>query len=127
MKNTRVRAKRSAGRNELELDRRIRQYLDFLRLEKGVTSHTLHSYQFDLAKYRAFLLKHNITTPILITQEDVGDFLRDLARRSLSPRSAARILSAIRGFHRFPYYSPPHDVDCRSDPCLCLQLGYQCL
>jgi integrase/recombinase XerD len=101
MKNTRLRAKRLAGRNELELDRRIRQYFDFLRLEKGVTSHTLHSYQFDLAKYRAFLLKHNIMTPILITQEDVGDFLRDLARRSLSPRSVARILSAVRGFHRF--------------------------
>jgi integrase/recombinase XerD len=101
MKNTRVQAKPSAGRSELELDRRIRQYFDFLRLEKGVTSHTLHSYQFDLAKYRAFLLKHNITTPILITQEDIGDFLRDLARRSLSPRSVARILSAVRGFHRF--------------------------
>jgi integrase/recombinase XerD len=101
MKNTRVRVRPSAGRRDLELDRRIQQYFDFLRLEKGVTQHTVHSYQFDLAKYRSFLLKHDITTPILITQEDISDFLKDLARRNLSPRSIARILSAVRGFHRF--------------------------
>ncbi len=101
MKNTRVRARPPAGRKNLELDRRIGQYFDFLRLEKGVTQHTVHSYRFDLAKYRAFLIKHEITTPILITQEDVSEFLRDVARRNLSPSSIARILSAVRGFHRF--------------------------
>jgi len=101
MKKTRIKVKPSDGRGDLELDRRIRQYFDFLRLEKGVTQHTLHSYQFDLAKYRSFLVKQNITTPILITQEDISDFLKDLARGNLSPRTIARILSAVRGFHRF--------------------------
>ena len=85
----------------LKVDRHIRQYFNFLRLEKGVTQHTLHSYQFDLAKYRSFLLKRNLTSVILITQEDISDFLKELSRMHLSPRSIARILSAVRGFHRF--------------------------
>lgn len=85
----------------LQIDQQIQRYFDFLRLEKGVTQHTLHSYQFDLAKYRSFLVKHNLTSAILITQEDVSDFLKELSHRGLSPRSIARILSAVRGFHRF--------------------------
>lgn len=85
----------------LQIDQQIQRYFDFLRLEKGVTQHTLHSYQFDLAKYRSFLVQHNLTSAILITQEDVSDFLKELSHRNLSPRSIARILSAVRGFHRF--------------------------
>mgnify|MGYP001570923937 FL=1 len=85
----------------LQIDQQIQRYFDFLRLEKGVTQHTLHSYQFDLAKYRSFLVKHNLTSAILITQEDVSDFLKELSQGGLSPRSIARILSAVRGFHRF--------------------------
>lgn len=91
----------SADEEILKLDREIRAYFDFLRLEKGVTAHTLHSYQFDLRKYRSFLVEQKITSAAHITEDHVSEFLKRLSEGRLSARSIARILSAVRGFHRF--------------------------
>lgn len=96
---------------DLNLDREIRQYFDFLRLEKGVTQHTFHSYQFDLAKYRAFLTGRKFHSARQVTEEQISDFLKELSKRDLSPRSVARILSAVRGFHRFLLGEGLHDDD----------------
>jgi integrase/recombinase XerD len=93
------------------LDRVLRQYFDFLRLEKGVTLHTFHSYQFDLAKYRTFLDAQKIQSAQKVTEEHIGDFLKELSKKNLSPRSVARILSAVRGFHRFLVGEGIHDDD----------------
>lgn len=101
MRITRTIVRTPIGKDKLKLDGYIQQYFDFLRLEKGVAQHTLNAYHFDLAKYRSFLLSRNLTSAILITQEDVSEFLGELSRKRLSPRSVARILSAVRGFHRF--------------------------
>ena len=96
---------------DLPLDREIRQYFNFLRLEKGSSQHTLHSYQFDLAKYRAFLVNRNIIAASKVNEENLTDFLKELAQKHLSPRSVARILSAVRGFHRFLVGEGMHDDD----------------
>lgn len=93
------------------LDRVLRQYFDFLRLEKGVTLHTFHSYQFDLAKYRTFLTAQKIQSAQKVTEEHIGDFLKELTKKNLSPRSVARTLSAVRGFHRFLVGEGIHDDD----------------
>jgi integrase/recombinase XerD len=96
---------------DLPLDREIRQYFNFLRLEKGSSQHTLHSYQFDLAKYRAFLVNRNIIAASKVNEENLTEFLKELAQKHLSPRSVARILSAVRGFHRFLVGEGMHDDD----------------
>jgi len=93
------------------LDREIRMYFDFLRLEKGVTPHTFHSYQFDLAKYRSFLDIKKVHSASSVTEDHISDFLKELSKRKLSPRSVSRILSAIRGFHRFLVGEGMHDDD----------------
>ena len=95
----------------LALDREIRMYFDFLRLEKGVTTHTFHAYQFDLAKYRAFLSLQKVPSARKVTEDTISDFLKELSKRHLSPRSVSRILSAIRGFHRFLVGEGIHDDD----------------
>ncbi|HTY38536.1 MAG TPA: site-specific tyrosine recombinase XerD [Bacteroidota bacterium] len=93
------------------LDGEIRQYFDFLRLEKGVTRHTFDSYQFDLAKYRTFLAAAGIRSGTKVTEDHISDFLKELSKRRLSARTVARILSAIRGFHRFLVGEGMHDDD----------------
>ena len=93
------------------LDRVLRQYFDFLRLEKGVTLHTFHSYQFDLAKYRTFLAAQKIQSAQKVTEDHIADFLKELTKKNLAPRSIARILSAVRGFHRFLVGEGIHDDD----------------
>ena len=98
-------------RGDLKLDNEIRQYFNFLRLEKGSSQHTLRSYEFDLAKYRAFLVDQNIVTAGKVKEEHLSEFLKELAQKRLSPRSVARILSALRGFHRFLVGEGLHDDD----------------
>ncbi len=95
----------------IALDSEIKQYFDFLRLEKGVTRHTFHSYQFDLSKYRSFLASHEIQSGRKVTEESIAEFLKELSKHRLSPRSVARILSAVRGFHRFLVGEGMHDDD----------------
>lgn len=84
-----------------ELDRQIRNYFDFLRLEKGVSKHTFHSYEFDLRKYSSFLEKNKISSAVNVTEDHVSQFLRHCTHLKLSSRSIARVLSAVRGLHRF--------------------------
>jgi integrase/recombinase XerD len=84
-----------------DLDRQIRNYLDFLRLEKNLSSNSLTSYKFDFAKYRKFLISTGINAASEVTEEHISKFLSVLYKSNLSPRSVARILSTIKGFHRY--------------------------
>lgn len=111
MKKKHVIVRPSTDEDNLKLDHEIRSYFDFLRLEKGVAVHTLHSYQFDLRKYRSFLLEQEITSTADITEDHVSEFLKTLSKSRLSARSVARILSAIRGFHRYLVGEGIHDND----------------
>jgi len=111
MKQRRVITVPVKKREDLKLDSEIREYFNFLRLEKGSSQHTLHSYQFDLTKYRAFLVNRKIIAANKVKQEHLSEFLKELAQKRLSPRSVARILSAVRGFHRFLVGEGMHDDD----------------
>ena len=84
-----------------ELERQIGKYFDFLRLEKQVALNTFLSYEFDLNRYREFLFAAGVTTASDVTDDHISRFLRHLHRQNLAPKSAARTLSAVRGFHRF--------------------------
>jgi len=83
------------------LDHQIRNYLDFLRLEKNLSANTLKSYAFDFAAYRTFLLTAGISTATSVSEDHISKFLATLHQKDLSPRSMARTLSTIRGFHKF--------------------------
>jgi integrase/recombinase XerD len=76
----------------------VHRFLQYLRIEKGLSDNTLESYKHDLAMYGEHLGK----LPILEAQQaDVSGFLKFLYSRKLKPRSAARAFAAVRGLHRF--------------------------
>jgi integrase/recombinase XerD len=79
----------------------MKLYCDFLLTEKGIATNSYISYCLDLAKYHAFLQAEAIKDAARVRDETVGKFLRTLHAKELSPRSIARALSAIRGFHRY--------------------------
>jgi integrase/recombinase XerD len=103
MKTTLRIVKHEAGQKSAaaNIDSQIRNYLDFLRLEKNLSPNTITSYKFDFAKYRSFLISAEIQTISAVSEEHISKFLAALHRGNLSPRSAARTLSTIRGFHRY--------------------------
>jgi integrase/recombinase XerD len=83
------------------LDRGLLQYSQFLLLEKGVASRTYESYGHDLRSYASYLKRQSLRRPADITGSHVRGFLSELRTSGLSPRSVARALAAVRGFHRF--------------------------
>jgi integrase/recombinase XerD len=83
------------------------RYLDHLRAERGLARNTLDAYRRDLARYADFLAEVGIGDPRAVATEDLQAFVawlrarRTAAGRPYATSSVARIVVAVRGFHRF--------------------------
>jgi integrase/recombinase XerD len=74
------------------------RFLQYLRIEKGVSANTIESYTHDLTMYCEYL---GATGLLDVKPAAVSGFLKFLYGRRLKPRSAARAFAAVRGLHRF--------------------------
>lgn len=84
----------------------VKSFLDFLRLNRSVSVHTVRAYESDLAQFLAFLCTHSgrprqDLQPADIDQAAVRGFLAELYRRGRSRATAARKLAAVRTFERY--------------------------
>src|SRR5215831_7204331 len=78
----------------------IEAYLDHLRVERRLASHTLESYARDLTALAAFAAGAGQQIESLDRQA-LERFVREQRAGGLSPRSVARSVAAVRGFYRF--------------------------
>jgi integrase/recombinase XerD len=76
------------------------KYLRHLTVERGLSKNTLAAYKNDLAKYFGYLSRLGVSVEG-VTAELVQDFVVTLSESGLKSTSCARILAAVRGFHRF--------------------------
>ncbi len=84
------------------MESEIRAFLNYLRVEKGLSANTLQAYRRDLAKFAAFATKRGLTLD-QFTHSTVIDFLRTLYLRKLDSRTVARHLVTIRHLFRFAF------------------------
>jgi len=89
----------------------IDEYLDHLSVERGLSQSTVASYRGDLAAYCRFLSKRKIDSPKEVRSRDVSDFTGHRLNDGVSPRSIARNLSCLRGFHGYLVTSGRVPVD----------------
>lgn len=78
----------------------VREYMVYLRVEKGMRPATCEAYRRDLEQ----LAEHvEAREGLLVTarQEDVSGFMEGLRSNGVDSRSIARKLSALRGFYRW--------------------------
>lgn len=78
----------------------IRVFLEFLRVEKGLSVNTIQSYSLDLQKLFLFFKKEKISWR-KAGEEDLIKFIHSQSRAKLSSRSLARLISAVKSFYRF--------------------------
>ena len=78
----------------------LEAFIDYLRVEKGLASNSISAYSGDLKKYTKYLKREGLTDPKDVTRKNITDFLF-LLRKNIAPISIARILSAIKSFHKF--------------------------
>jgi len=88
----------------------VRDYLDHLRVERGLSENTILAYGNDLARLSAFARDLG-REALEIRPGDLGDLLGRLRREGLSPRSVARVVHGLRGFFRFAVREGRLDAD----------------
>jgi integrase/recombinase XerD len=84
----------------------VRQYLQYLVVERGLAANTVQSYERDLRRYARFLGERGRTDLAGVTGLDVAEFrgaLRtgDEEHPPLAVSSAGRAVVAVRGLHGF--------------------------
>src|SRR5258705_8332655 len=83
------------------MDGAVDAFLDYLVIEKGLLPNTIQAYGRDLNALADTLEEQGITDPKRIGPDAVELHAVRLSKRGLSATSRARMLSAIRHFHRF--------------------------
>jgi integrase/recombinase XerD len=83
------------------LDYWLDSYLHYLAVEKGLSPNTLEAYAHDLQGYALFLRSQGEELGKINSLEGIRKYFQELHSQGLSPRSQARILSALRGFYKF--------------------------
>ena len=84
------------------MEAHIRTFLNYLRVEKGLSPNTIQAYRRDMAKFNEFAAKQKLAAN-QIERRHVVDFLRTLYLRKLDSRSVARHLVTVRHFFRFAF------------------------
>lgn len=79
----------------------IRDFLNYLLVEKGVSENTLKAYENDLKSYAEYLRNHGFTDIGELKRLDIVDYLSKLRELNYSASSTSRKLAAIKSFHKF--------------------------
>lgn len=86
----------------MSLQRQIDAYLRHLTIERGMAKNTLAAYLRDLKRYQEYLVALGISEPSEVTKLQVAAFGEQLVTKfGLKATSVARVLSGVRGLHRF--------------------------
>ncbi|MGE4357558.1 MAG: tyrosine recombinase XerC [Candidatus Omnitrophota bacterium] len=80
------------------MERYIEKFLNYLKIEKNYSEHTLINYTIDLRYFSSFFKDKSIEE---INHLDVRRFLAELKARNLSKKTVARRVSCLRSFFKF--------------------------
>jgi len=78
----------------------VREYVIYLRVERGLRPLSIESYQGDLYLFAEHLETLHASL-LQATQEHIASFMRDLREHQQESRSVARKLSCLRGFYKW--------------------------
>ena len=90
----------------------IKQFKNYLKLERALASNSIDAYTRDVTKLMEFLNMHKkIPDPLQVLPVDLLDFIKFINELGLSPYSQARIVSGIKGFYKYLSYENLISVD----------------
>src|SRR5215475_11021369 len=85
---------------KLKRDPLLRNFLDYLRVEKGLADLTVDAYKLDVEQFESFLSARRRKLD-QAKREDVRGFLSQLFSNGVKDRSVARKLSTLRHFYKY--------------------------
>ncbi len=79
----------------------IKDYQNYLRIERGLSLNSISNYTFDIKKLVNWLEDNTINvSPIKIKEDTLQQFVYSIAKK-INPRSQSRIISGLRGFFNY--------------------------
>ena len=96
------------------------QFLNFSRIERGLSSNSLSAYTRDLKRFEDFLVRNSIDVSDF-QQTEIDDFIEVLNKANLALSSINRVLSTLRSFYGYlerehEVQNPMKDVESRKIP-----------
>lgn len=85
----------------MDLDTAINEYLDYIELERKLSSNTKNAYKYGLSLYQLYLQKKNIKKVMDIKDKDINDYIIFLKKAKKKATTIAHQLSIIKNFHKF--------------------------
>ncbi len=79
----------------------LRQFINYLAVEKLLAKNSLLAYERDLKDYISFLSENKIVNLSKVSVKEIREFLMTLKERKLASATISRHLVAIKIFHRF--------------------------
>lgn len=81
------------------MNRLLDQFINYLRIERGLAKNTVESYSRDLLRFSKFLEDQGVS-PLGVSRDQIAQYIT-LLGKDLAARSVARNISAIKSFFRF--------------------------
>lgn len=79
----------------------IKEYQNYLKLERGLSKNTIDNYTFDVEKLVLFLTQKEINiSPIHVSEEIIQQFIYEMASQ-VNPRSQSRLISGLKSFFNY--------------------------
>ncbi|NRB82661.1 MAG: tyrosine recombinase [Winogradskyella sp.] len=79
----------------------LKDYLLYLKLERGLAENSIENYKYDIKKIIAYLTEFKIdASPVKINNETLKQFIYHISK-AVNPRSQARIISGLRNFFNY--------------------------
>jgi len=97
------------------LDHLADLFLDYIRVERHLSSNTVESYGRDIRFFTEYLIRLGIKEAREVTSKEVRGFIFAMKERGLGNRSIARGIAAVKGFFRFLLRSGRIDSDPTAD------------
>lgn len=80
------------------IDDLVREYLSYLRVERGCSPRTVEAYAHDLALYGRYLAQLGVERIAEVDRAQLAGFEGHLFESGLAPSSIKRRMSSVRGF-----------------------------
>lgn len=81
----------------------LERFLQYCNFELNLSKNTISAYKTDLSNFFGFLLKNNVNSPDLITNDNVEEYCIFLEKNKISARSIQRKISSINSLMKFLY------------------------
>jgi len=84
----------------LELDRSIKDFKSYLKIERSLSINSVDAYIRDINKFAEYITNNDISV-LKTNLKDIRGFINEINKIGISARSQARFISSIKSFFKF--------------------------